>query len=98
MRHIYNYAKHNSSPAIENAATQFKQNVGWHSLSPYEQAALRREITNQVTNDVHTRIKQLRTHLHEAIKNSGLDEKSDLAKIGTFIRDLDLAIQGGRQQ
>jgi len=98
MLHIYNYAKHNSLPAADKAGTQFKQNVGWNSLSPYDQQRLRVEISNQVTQDVHNRIKELRKHLHEAIKNSGLDEKSGLAKIGTFIRDLDLAIQGGRQQ
>ena len=84
MAHTYNYAKHNPSPAVKQASTQFRP-TGWYSLSPYEQAALRREITRQVTEDVHHRIKELRTHLHEAVKNSGLDEKSPPASTGDLI-------------
>ncbi len=97
MTQHFNYKIFSSSPAHEQAATQCRQNVGFDSLSPWQQEAIRREITNQVTQDIHNRVKELRQHIQAAIKSSGLDEKSDLARIGTFVRELDLSIQGGRQ-
>jgi len=98
MGTIFNYKKYSATPAAAQAAVEFKQNVGWDSLSPWHQETIRRQIVNQVTQDVHERIKELRRHVQDAIKTSGLDEQSDLARIGNFVRELDVAIQNGRQQ
>lgn len=94
----FNYKKHSSPPASsEELIAEFKQNVGWSRLSPYEQSKIKAEVVRQVTIEIHRRVKELREYVRQRIQESGLDEKSELARVMAFIREIDLLIQGGHQ-
>lgn len=98
MTQSFNYQKFASSPASTGELiNNFKQSVNWSALSPFEQNTIRREITRQVTDELHEAIKKLRSQVHDTIKVSGLDEKSELYKILVYVGELDVLVQMGRQ-
>ena len=86
----FNFHKYSPSPATEQAIAQFKQNVGWDSLSPVQQESIRRTVTEEVSAEIHERIREMRSQIGETLKTSLPGEKKGLVHISDHLRQLDL--------